>query len=327
MYDIAYETCVGRCAWCWECLPAAGESHAVCRTTSGHPLELRFHHRCWPVYLSTSGLERRAPEEWTAQRVEELRIRGGYNTADFARRVKCNPERLRRYLGGDSSALTPTLKRQLRSLATELRFSRGTKIDWEDARAFFCLCRHMNWTILAAANSLGSSETAVKEWQENGVPRSNPSTWAKLTRVAEKNGFDAGMVLEDRCWTPELLARAIGRCGQPVSIWAARAGLTEHSIRNYRTGRDSITRNAAYALTRAATLLGATLPPVGRVPYSRPPQARHRPLERKKRWTPDMIALLGAMPDSEVARRLGLRTSAVAKQRGRLGIAAFGSGV
>jgi hypothetical protein len=163
----------------------------------------------------------------------------------------------------------------------------------------------------------------VKNWQDSGVPRSQPSAWARLGRVAEKHGFDAGMVVDDYHWTPDFLARAIEASGAPVSRWSALSGLNEASIRNYRAGRDAITRSAAWGLSRAATTLGVPLPSAGRVPYCRPPQVRHRPRERKKRWTPEMVALLGTMPDGAVAARLGLRTAAVAKQRARLGIPAY----
>jgi hypothetical protein len=42
---------------------------------------------------------------------------------------------------------------------------------------------------------------------------------------------------------------------------------------------------------------------------------------RKKRWTPVEIALLGTAPDTEIAKRLDVSASAVARKRTQLGIA------
>jgi hypothetical protein len=148
----------------------------------------------------------------------------------------------------------------------------------------------------------------------------------KLSRLAAKTGFDSGTIVDDRCWTPELLANAVEETGRPISTWAALSRLTDVGIRNYRKGKDPITRVGAWGLTRAAALLKVTLPPVGRVPYSRAPQVRHRPVERKKRWSPEMVAKMGTMTDAALAKELGMRAAAVAKHRERLGIPAFGSG-
>lgn len=333
VYDLRHERGEGRCCWCWKALDTR-DSHTVVSPVrppyfDGRPL--RFHHRCWPTYQALAGLAESSSEPWTPARVEELRIRGGWNSQTFAKLLHCNPERLRRVLASDTSALTPTLVKGLNHLAAHVRFEQAGRVDWSDPRAFFCLCRHLRWSILEASRNLGSATSTIKNWLDEGVSRTRPLTWARLSRTAEQHGFDASMVVDDRCWTAEWLARAIESSGQPVSAWAAVAGVTEHSIRNWRTGRDAITRTSAWHLTVAAQRFGVTLPPVGRVPNARPPQstaqreARTRPRRRKRRWTPEMIAALGTAPDSAVAAQLGVGEAAVAKQRARLGVPPFNS--
>lgn len=323
-YDLSYQTRGGRCAWCLGQRPQV-ESHAVLTVPRAPPLELRFHHECWPQYRAVAeGVAAGSREEWTPPRVEELRITAGMNALEFARALHVNPERLRRYLGGDLTALTPTMRKELAALAARVRFGRAAApIDWEDPRAFFNLMMHAGWTIATAGRDLGAAASTVKRWLDDGVPRSRAATWARLSRAAQRLGFDAAAVADDRCWTAALLEEAITASGRPVSAWAREAGCTEHSVRNYRTGRDSITRQAAWKLTRAATRLGVALPPPGRVPYVRPPQERHVMRRRRKRWTAEMLAQLGTAPDSVVGERVGKRAAAVAKQRHRLGIPAY----
>jgi hypothetical protein len=43
-------------------------------------------------------------------------------------------------------------------------------------------------------------------------------------------------------------------------------------------------------------------------------------MAREKRWTPTAIALLGTMPDTHIAKRLGCSQSTVRAKRIRLGI-------
>jgi hypothetical protein len=298
----------------------------VVSAKSEPPLELHFHNRCWPVYQAVSDLRTPTPTPWTPPRVEELRIAGGFSQEEFAGRIQCKIDRLRRFLHGDETALGVSHLRLLHGLARQLKFQVENQLDWSDPRAFFCLQRHVRWSALDFGKNMGFSQTAVKSWIDNGVPRSRPNTWMKLSRLAAKTGFDSGTIVDDRCWTPELLAKAIEESGQTIVTWCALSRLTDMGIRNYRKGKAPITRAGAWGLTRAAALLKVTLPPVGRVPYSRPPQARHRPLKRRRRWSPEMIAKMGTMTDAALAKELGKRPAAVAKFRERLGITAFGAG-
>ena len=55
-YDLGYERRGGRCAWCFEALGEVS-AHTVVRAVSQPDLEVRFHHRCWTVYRSLSGIE------------------------------------------------------------------------------------------------------------------------------------------------------------------------------------------------------------------------------------------------------------------------------
>jgi hypothetical protein len=42
--------------------------------------------------------------------------------------------------------------------------------------------------------------------------------------------------------------------------------------------------------------------------------------ERPDRWTPEGVALLGTLPDAEIAARIGRTESAVRRQRSRRGL-------
>lgn len=319
-YDLTYRTHGGRCLWCYAALGET-ESHTVVSALRPPPLDLHFHHSCWPAFAALVDWAQPDKTDWTPQKVEELRIRLGANVSEFCRKLHMSPSRLRRYLGGDETALGPSHLRLLRSLSRQAHFDRAA-IDWTDNRAVFCLMRYMNVSIIDLARQLKGSQTAIKGWLEQGVPRSRPNTWMKLDRLAQQHGFDAGMIVDDRNWTAALLDSAMDAAGVSISRWATLAGLSEVAVRGYRAGRLDITRVAAWRLTRAAIQLGAPLPPAGLVAYVRPEQHRHIPKERKKRWTPEMVALLGTMPDSAAAQILGLTTSAVSKHRIRLGIAA-----
>lgn len=319
-FDIVYERTQGRCVWCWEVLPSA-DTHVVLRHGSA---ELRFHHQCWPTYRACSGIERAMPRPWTPARAEELRLRGGWNQQEFAGLLRVNPEQLRRFFSGADSALSDRLVERLDVLEADLSTRQG--INWSDERAFFCLAMRCNWSAAEAASAVGVSVSTAKLWLQDGVTRLRPAAWAKLSRLAEKHRFDAGMIVDDRLWTPALLAAAVETAGKEMSQWVALTGMSRTMLWMYMRGTAAITRATAWKLTRAAAALDVELPPVGRVHAPRPKrtggQAKQKP-PGKPKWKPEAIALLGTDTDAAVAKRLGLRLATVAKMRSRLGIPAF----
>jgi transcriptional regulator with XRE-family HTH domain len=331
-YHLSYETRPGRCAWCWSPLPAA-QSHAVVRAAAGRPLELRFHHTCWPVYRGLSGIEGRELKalyrEWTPQRVEALRLHAGLNLTQLAAKLGIGKERLTRYLSGQLPRLGQKAVARLRGLAVDTRFERqeqgGGLIDWDDRRAVFSLCMHCGWTAGELARRLGVRDGTVTAWWDRGCPRQSVRHWNALNQLAREHHFDAGMLVDDRLWTPELARAAVEQSGLTQAAFAAAAGCFVSLIRDAVLGRRRVNRAMAYSLTRAAARLNLPLPLVGRIePLRRAPRPFPGGLKGPQGgrvWRPEELALLGTVPDREVVARLGTRSHvAVMRMRRELGI-------
>jgi DNA-binding transcriptional regulator YiaG len=318
-YDLAHERRGGRCAWCWEPLGET-DSHTVVRACVAPALELRFHHECWLGYRTVSGIEGRELKalyrEWSPQRVETLRMHAGLNMAQFTARLHMTRDRLSAYLSGKLRRLGRKVTTRLRNLAMDTRFERqeeaGAVIDWSDRRAVFCLCMHCDWKAGDLARRLEVRDTTVTAWWERGCPKESIRHCARLSVLARQHGFDAGMLLDDHLWTPELARRAVERSGLSRSAFAQVAGCGESLIGDAQRGLRRLTRQVCYYLTRGALQLGLPLPPVGRIgPKRRGPRpfaAGFGGRQPAQMWRPEELAVLGTVPDREAAERLRPRT-------------------
>ncbi len=231
-YDLTHERAAALCAWCWEPIDAVG-AHAVVRR--GGAVELHFHHRCWPVYRSLSGIEGAEAaalyREWRPERIESLRLHAGLTLVQLAGRLHVQVERLVQVLRGSRRLGRKPLAR-LRSLAVDARFERTEEagvIDWSDRRAVFCMCARLRWTGGDLARRLGVKDDTVTAWWDRGVPRTSVRFRSALTRLAREHHFDAGMLVDDRLWTPELLRAAVQKSGLTRAAFAA-AGGTGYSV-------------------------------------------------------------------------------------------------
>ncbi len=112
---------------------------------------------------------------------------------------------------------------------------------------------------MARKITIKSSGTAQK-WDRRGVCKKSLRSWARLNVIARHNDFDEGMVVEEHLWTPEFWIKAFHESGRSRREWASAAGLPMHSLDHYVK---VIGRVAAWRLSRAATVLGVSLPPVG----------------------------------------------------------------
>lgn len=334
-YELSYQTAPGRCAWCWEPLPAA-ETHTVVTAARPPHLELHFHHPCWDAYRSTSGVKLGpvgSSHDWTAERIETLRIGAGMTLRAFAKELGVTESTYRRILAGDESAFGPGVSTRLRRFASVARFESKSPIDWSDPRALFCLRMHLRLRKGALARAIGTSDQQIAVWDRDGVPRRSVRTWGRLARLAAKQKFDASMVVDDRLWTPELLREAIERSSRSIYQWGAAAGWSYQAVQQWAAGTRPIHREAAWGLTRAAVEFGQPLPQEGVVGYRKGAWSRERrplsPEHEAKRlaalaeskWTLDLLRQLGTMPDRELAVRLGRTRNSVAIMRRTLGIA------
>lgn len=331
-YDLAHETRGGRCAWCFEPICAIG-AHTVIRAVSSPPLELHFHHACWPIYRGLSGIEgaelKALYREWTPQRVETLRLHAGLTLAQLAAKLRLTKERLTAYLSGQASQLGQKPIARLRGLAVDTRFERqeqgGGVIDWSDRRAVFGLCMHCQWTAGELGRRLGVQDTTVTAWWDKGCPKQSVAHWSRLNQLAHEHHFDAGMLIDDHLWTPELLRAALDAGGHTQADLARAAGCHPALIRDAALARRRLNRTMAYHLTRGAIQLGWTLPAQGCIePKRRPPRpfpGGHKGPQGGRIWRPEELAVLGTMPDKNAAATLPDRTLvAVMRMRRSLGI-------
>jgi hypothetical protein len=292
---------------------------------------LRFHHSCWATYRGISGIEGQERgalyREWSPQRVESLRLHAGLNVEQMAAKLEITKEKLIAYLSGHGE-LGPKPARLVRGLAVDTRFEsqEAGEIDWSDRRACFCLCRHCGWQAGELARRLNVLDNTVTAWWDRGVSKWSVRYWSQLNVLARQNGFDAGMLVDDYLWTPELLREAIERFGGSLVEWAQAGGLdTSNLVRQALGGACRINRRMAYHFTLAAIRLRVPLPPKG---YIEPKRRARRPFpggcrgaQGSRLWKPEELALLGTMPDRTVAEKLGNRTViAVRHMRRKLGL-------
>ena len=338
-YDLRYETRGGRCAWCWEALSET-DSHTVVRPLAAPPLELRFHHGCWSAYRALSGVEAGAVGvggDWPPERVERLRIHAGMTVDNFARHVGASADTLRRILAGDERALGPGILARVKSLVVETRFERADHVDWTRPEAAFCFRMERGWSLGEMAREVGCSAQQLQKWQWEGVPARSVRTHGRLTALARRHGFDAGMVLEHRLWTHDYVARLVGENKHRFTYqtWAkASGGASRQAVLQWANGSRKIVPESAGHLTQAAVRLGLSLPPIGLVPLRKGAWAEeHRPLSpgdevkrlerlRESKWTLDTLARLGTVPDRVLARELDRSRNSVAIMRRALGVAA-----
>jgi len=335
-YHLHYETCEGRCAWCWAPLPRA-EPHAVVTAARPPHLRLDLHAPCWDVYRAVSGVDLGpvgSSRDWTPPKIEALRVAAGLTVRAFAKQIGISEPNYRRLLSGDEAVFGPGVRNRTRQLAAVTRYESRSPIDWGDPRAAFCLRMHLKMTKGAFARAVGASDHSVPIWDREGVPGRSVRAWGRLTRLAAKNRFDAAQVVDDRLWTSERLAAAVGASGKSLGAWAAAAGFSYQALQQWAAGTRPIHREAAWGLTRAATEFGVEPPPPGRVgyrkgqwtaerkPLSAEDEARRLDALRESRWTVEALRRLGTMPDREVAHRLGRNRNSVALMRRSLGIPA-----
>ncbi len=136
-YEVGYETCVARCAWCWG-VTSVSESHSVITSVSGPWIQLHFHHHCREQYASVSGLELRSHgtfKEWPAEKVELLRISIGMKVVDFVKVLGVHSTTYGGVMRGDLAFSTQVVKK-IRHLALLNSFE-TSKIDWSVPGAFF----------------------------------------------------------------------------------------------------------------------------------------------------------------------------------------------
>jgi hypothetical protein len=175
------------------------------------------------------------------------------------------------------------------------------------------------------ARRLGVRDNTVTAWWDRGCPKESIRHCAQLSVLARQHGFDAGMLLHDHLWTPELAQQAVERSGLSRSGFAQVAGCGESLIRDAQRGLRRLTRQMAYYLTGGAVRQGLPLPPMGRIePKRRAPRPfpnGHRGPQGARIWRPHELAVLGTVPDREAAERLRPRTCiAVLRMRQSLDI-------
>lgn len=114
----------------------------------------------------------------------------------------------------------------------------------------------------------------------------------------------------------EAVARARARRG--IAPWQRRSGFVwqAHAVALLGTASDG---DVAAALAIPRWQVKNKRHQLGIPPFVPPP---HAAVNRRK-WTPAAAALLGTMPDGQLARRLGLSVSTVATERRRRGVAPF----
>ena len=198
-------------------------------------------------------------------------------------------------------------------------------IDWSDRRAVFSLCMHCGWNAGELGRRLGVQATTITAWWDKGCPSFSVRHYARLTALAREIHFDAGMLVEDHLWTVELARAAVVASGLTHAAFAQLAGCHPALVRDAVQGRRRVNRAMAYHLTRAAAKLNLPLPPRGRIePKHRAPRpfpTGSKGPQGKQVWKPVELALLGTMPDKEVAARLPDRSYvAVLRMRRLLGM-------
>lgn len=147
-FDLRHETLEGRCAWCWNPLPANSTHTAVSPLRppyfDGRPL--RFHHACWTAYKSLSefgAVAKGTGLEVTPTALEEIRILAGLTIRQICERMRISYERFKSFMEGDPHSLTDTMIRVAKELATETKYGRAaSSIDWSQGYAVFSLRMH-----------------------------------------------------------------------------------------------------------------------------------------------------------------------------------------
>lgn len=292
-----------RCAWCWEATATGIEAHVVVSTKKEPHLELHFHRECWEQYRNLSLVELHASGApvlaWTPQRLEALRLHSGLSLDELAKQIGVGRDRVIAFLQGDIKALSKWALTKLRHVQGRYHFEGGSskRVDWSDPRAVFCLRMEMGLSREEFAKRIRNEAPAIARWEKAGIPKRNMLAWSQLSRLAEKEGFDGGQIVEDRAWTTEFLKHSVEASGKSQSHWARVARASRTAFIGWLSGDATITRGAAWQLTRAAQLFKMSLPPV----VQDVPEDEARP---RRLWTVDEVLLLGTMPDNEIADRL-----------------------
>jgi hypothetical protein len=141
-----------------------------------------------------------------------------------------------------------------------------------------------------------------------------PIPWPRCRRLDTRGG-GSGLLVDDE------LARAVRRESSvalqhwfgvsPYVVWSWRKAL---GVERFNEG--SVRLQAAWNAAKGAALKGKPLPP--EQVERRRRTARElglRPPGKPNRWTADDLALLGTMPDEEVAGRIGRTATAVRVMR------------
>ena len=332
--SIRYETRHARCAWCWREIPAT-DTHTVISAKTSPPLTLRFHRQCWDAYRALAPVELGAVgtgTTWTIQSVEELRVRSGKTVERFAPEIGLSADSYRLLMRGRDDLLTIGTITRLNSLAIRLRAAQS-RIDWSDSRALFNLRMHLGLSQGRLAKQIDASSQQVTLWDKQGVPKRSIRTWGRLSALAERSGFDAGMILDDYLWTRELIQEAVEASGRSRLAWATAGRCSRQSIQQWLAGTRPILRPAAWHLTRAAIALGVELPAKGSCGYNRYPATRKRLSDadeakrlaalKEARWTIAQLIELGTAPDRVIAEHLGKSRNSVAIMRRAMGIPAI----
>jgi hypothetical protein len=250
-YSLRHETGEGRCAWCWELLGTT-RPHCVIRASGAHPLRLRFHLRCWPIYRSVSGIAGREMQalyrQCSPQRVEALRLHAGLTPVEMAAKLHVSKDRLAAYLSGHGRLGQKALAR-LRGLAADTRFEHeetGAGLsDWGDRRAVFSLCMHCGWNAGELGRRLGVKDNTVTAWWDRGCPKLSVRRWGQLSALAKEHRFGAAMLVDDHLWTPELARAAVAASGLTRAAFATAAGCHEAMIRDACRGVRRLNRQMA----------------------------------------------------------------------------------
>lgn len=327
--EIEYEASVHRCAWCWKAT-SASEGHTVASAVRSPALEMHFHNQCWIRYRATSEVEftsQGVSRKWTPEKIEELRMHMGFNHHKFAKAIGVSTHRLLAILSGTEKSPTVGVLARIRKVAASARYEvRSDKMDWTQPDAVFCLRMHLRIGKAEFAEALGVNRNNVSMWQRKGCPLTSVRSHARLSRLATKSGFEGASIVKDRVWTAAFLREAIEKSGRSQSVWAAASGISVQAISGYLRGRP-IHREACHRLSRAATELGASLPPEGEA-TNKGQSKQRRPATSVKlgdpspnrRWTLGRIRHLGTAPDHVIASELGVSSEAVRLMRRALGI-------
>lgn len=332
-YHLSYEATDGRCAWCWERLPAA-EPHAVVSASRPPHLVLHFHNPCWDAYRAVSGVDLGpvgSSDGWTPERLETLRIGSGMSRRAFCGQLGITEGTYARILAGDAAAFGPGVRNRVRRFAAVARFDSQSPIDWSDRRAVFCLRMHCGLKPSEFARLIGASVQQLPIWERGGVPVRSVRTWGRLAALARKRGFDASSVVDDRLWTTDHVKAAIKASGRSNRVWAVAAGCSQQAIQQWRAGSRPIHREAAWKLSRAAQDLGVELPPPGLVGYrkgawsvkrtpSEEQESKRLEALREAKWDIETLRLLGTRPDRVLAAAIGKSRNSVATMRRALEI-------